>query len=673
MVRGSCRSVRGLLAAVAAVFVCAFQPAAPTAMAASSGLSYSSAGTWTVDPRLGRIHVDLQVQAVSLLPDTGGRRYFFPGLQLTLPLSTRNYSATDAQGNDLPVTVQATTAAGVVVDVAFSQRLYAGQSVFFDLRFDLVDLGGSTDRDLRIGQDLISFPVRGYGSPGTPGSSVSVIFPSGFVVQEQFGSLTSQIGDAGETIFTSGPVPDASDLNAWFTASRNLSVADFLVDTVAVGPITVTLRYWSDDPGWANQLRRVLVVGYPILRAMTGLGDPHATKLTIEEATTQGIGGFSGEYDVASSRVAISYFADPIVILHELAHLWFNENLASDRWINEGFASYYAERAVLQMGLPDHAPALGPSLMAAAEPLNAWADTGPGSATEAYLYGASLQAARAIADRAGAGGLAWVWAQARQHTAAYAAAADGSEDLPAGGLTDWRRLLDYLENGTGKSYTDIWRKWVVEPSQIAMLSDRNAARADYQAVEGQMAGWLMPPDVRSAMGSWQFASAEVLLGRARNVLALRQQIADLASGQGTTPPVNLQATFEGNGTYAALQEANLELRALGEMSEAERARAQSQGAVRAVGLLGTDPEAALDAARDAFSKGDVERALSLAESARSAWAGAGGAGQLRILGTLSGAGGALLLLAIYIWTRAGRRQSERAKPNRRDPAPSVDA
>jgi hypothetical protein len=676
MVRGSGRSAKGLLAAAAVVLAGVIQagPAAPATLAAATGLAYTSTGTWTVDPALGRVHVDVKVLATSHAADTGTRRYYYSNLQLTLPTSTQGYKATDSSGNDLPVTVVATVASGVVVDIDFGQRLYAGQSMLFDLKFDVVDMGGSTDRDLRIGLDIVSFPVKGFGSPATPGSSVTVAFPPGFAVQEQFGTLTSRVDSFGNTIFASGPVPDAYALTAWFTGARNVPDADFQTETLAVGPIDVTLRYWSDDPGWANQVGRVVLTGYPILRRLIGLGDPAATKLTIEEATSQGIGGFSGEYDPASSLVQISYFADPIVVLHELAHLWFNENLASDRWINEGFASYYAEMAVLELGLPDHAPALGPSLMAAAEPLNSWTGSAPGSATEAYLYGASLQAARDIAALAGTAGLSQVWAQARARTSAYADPAAARLDLPAGGVTDWRRLLDYLELTTGKSYVDIWVEWVVTPAQASALSTRDDLLADYSETGDQTGGWTMPTDVRVAMGNWQFGTAQVLLNRTRDVLGMRQQITSLAAQEDTTVPPNLMAAFERGGTANAVDEANLELQALDTMVAAEKARASSQGAVRIFGLIGTDPDSQLSSARDAFARGDVPLALSLAESARSAWVGAAGTGQLRVVGLLAGTGGFLLLLGIFIWTRNGkRRPAATAEGAGRGPARPVDA
>ena len=660
MIRGIGRIRSGLVAAVLVAAAALLQGAAAQPVeAAQSGLSFTSIGTWVPDPAAGRVYVVLRVTAVSHTVDSDLRHYYYAGLQLTLPPSSAGFAATDDNGQALPVSVKASTPYGVVVSVGFAQRLYSGQRGSFELNFDVVDSGGSTDRDLHIGQDILSFPVSAFGSPGTPGSSVTVVFPAGFAVQEQFGDLTSTTDSLGETVFSSGSVPDATAVNAWFTASKSVPASDFSVRYTTVGPLQVTLRYWSDDPGWADQVERILQSGYPVLRDHIGLGDPTATSLTVEEATTQGIGGLSGEYDQSNGLVKISYFADPIVILHEVAHMWFNGDLTSDRWIDEGFASFYAEQTVLQLGLADHAPGLNDALMRAAIPLNDWTEAGgPGSATEAYLYGSSLEAAREIARIAGLDGLRQVWVQARAGQAAYGRPHAQASEPPAGGVMDWRRLLDYLEQTTGKSYTAIWRRWVVASSQTPLLEQRDAALTDYRDTQALTGGWDLPPDVRQALGSWQFDQAQALLRQVREILGLRQEIAAAAPSEGTIPPPTLQSTFETFGTSAAAAEAARELNVLSELAAARQAQADNRGAARAVGLLGTDPDAELAAARKAFAEGDNDRAASLANSARSAWAGAAGTGQIRILGTAAGTAGALLLLALFIWTRSGRRPEE---------------
>jgi len=322
-----------VLAAAAILFagVSTLQAAVPDRVAAAqTDLSFVSSTTWTADPAAARIHVQVALTATSHTVDTGSRRYFYDEIQLVLPPSASASVAMSATGVALPVTVQSASNSGVIVVVGLGQRLYSGQSGYVRLQFDLVDFGGSPDRDLRISRNLFSFPVWAFGSPGVPGSSVTVVFPSGFTVQEEFGGLTRSVFGSGEVVFSSGTLDDPTDLSAWFTAVQPVPQSDFRSRSVMIGPLHVALRYWADDPGWADRVELVLRAGYPILGELIGLGDPISTTLTVNEASTQEIGGFSGSYDQASGNVQISYFADPFVVLHEAAHMWFNGS--SGRW-----------------------------------------------------------------------------------------------------------------------------------------------------------------------------------------------------------------------------------------------------------------------------------------------------------------------------------------------------
>jgi hypothetical protein len=624
-------------------------------------LVFISNGTWIPDPTAGRVHVTLEVTATSRTVDAAGRRPFFAGMQMTLPLHTTAFAASDAAGQPLAVSVKASTSYGVVVFVAFRQRVYSGAVMPFELRFDLSDAGGSTNRDLNISPDVLSFPVSAFGSPEEPGSSVSVIFPQEFSAQEQFGDLISSTNTFGQRIFSATNIPDATAINAWFTASRFVPAADFRVRETMVGPIHVTLRYWASDVGWANQVARVLQSGYPVLRAMIGLGDPTPQTLTVEEATTGGIGGFSGEYDQTRGMVEISYFADPIVILHEAVHLWFNDNLTSDRWIDEGFATYYAEQAVLALGLPDHAPRLGSALLAVAVPLTTWKDAGdPSSATEAFLYAGSLEAATEIATLAGQDGLRRVWVRARAGLTAYQPAAGDALPVQAVGTTDWRRLLDLLQETTGKDYTAIWRKWVATAAEASGLDDRAETRADFYSTQAGAGGWNLPPDVRRAMDGWQFATARELLIQVRDILGQRAQIEAGASAAGVTPPSILRTVFETVGTNQAAAEASLELDVLSAIDAARQAKSQSGGATLTIGLIGTNPDADLASAGTAFEVGQTQRAALLAEDARAAWVGAASKGEVRILGLGVTALGLVLLIVVLVWSRTGRRRKGRS-------------
>ena len=649
-VRRASRVLAGSILLAAGVSL--WQIGAPAhAAGAQSDLSFISTSTWTADPAAGRVHVRAVLAATSHTTAGSGRQYYYAQVQLPLPPSSTALGATSPGGKKLAVTVESVTDAGVVVDVALGQHLYSGQTGTITMTFDLADAGGSTDRDFRISENVVSFPVWAFGSPGTGGSSVTVSFPAGFAVQEEFGGLTKSSSSSGPIIFTSGVLPDATELSAWFTAVRPVAPTDFKVRTIQVGPLDVTLRYWADDVGWSDQVERVLQLGYPALRSMIGLGDPTGTTLIVEEAATEEIGGYTGAYDSNTGETLISYFADPFVILHEMAHMWFNANLVSDRWVQEGFASYYAEQVVQLIGYADHAPILTDRMRQSAVPLNDWVSANQASSVvDAYLYGASLTVARQIAATAGQNGLTAVWDAAQSGQEAFQPV-HGSKTESGGGSTDWRRLLDLLDQRTGKSYSALFGNWVVDPSQTAMLQQRNDALSAYADAVTAAGAWNLPPEIRMSLDSWQFGQAIGYAAQARNVLEQRDRIVAEARGEQTTPPPALQSEFEHSDISAAAVEAGDELAALDALAAAHRAQSDAAGAARVVGLIGSDPDADLKSARQAFAGGDLSRAVALAADARTIWENSNGAGQVRILGSLAVLIGGLLLLFVLLWNR----------------------
>ncbi|HEY5472142.1 MAG TPA: hypothetical protein VIK32_03015 [Candidatus Limnocylindrales bacterium] len=395
--------------------------------------------------------------------------------------------------------------------------------------------------------------------------------------------------------------------------------------------------------------------GYPTLRDLIGLGDPIGT-LSVEEASTQELGGFSGDYDQTTGQVHISYFADPFVIVHEAAHMWFNSDLSSDRWVNEGFASYYAQQTIDKLGWIGHAPLLTDRLREAAVPFNDWtAAVASGSATEGYLYGASLDVARQIAAVAGQDGMRTVWAAVRSGRAAYQPASGSNIEFLGHGGSDWRRLLDLLEQTTGRSLVPIWRDWVVSSSQTGLLLQRSATLDAYAVAQTAAGSWNLPPDIRRSLDNWEFDQATAFMGEARVILNQREEIAAAAALEGVAPPPTLESAFETAGIITASSEATSELAVLNELASARQARSsEGEGVARSVGLIGTDPEANLEAARAAFSKGDLARAQSLAAAARSSWEGASTSGQVRVIGAMCVLAGVVMLLLLFVWTRGGR-------------------
>lgn len=654
------RKIRsGLLAAGLATVVfsgAAFGRPAPVAAAVGqSNLSYISTSTWTADPSASMVHVDVKVSATSHASVVNGLQTFYDTLQLTLPASITDLAATDLGGKPLPISIDAQLQFGNAVSVGLGRKLYDGDSQLLDIRFDLIDKGSATDRDLRLGTNLVSFPVTAFGSPGAQGSSVTVIFPSGFNISEEFGGLTRSTSGPDEVEFTSGILSDSTKVSAWFTAVRPVPAIDFSTRLLKLDQLDVTLRYWTSDPGWADQVARVLSLGLPALSNLIGLGSPTARTLTVVEASNQEINGFSGQYDQTSGQIQVSYFADPFVILHETAHLWFNEDLTSERWIAEGFASFYAEQAVTSLGFVDHAPVLSDRLTEAAVPFNSWNVTSaPTSATDAYLYGATLGVARQIAHQAGMEGLRLVWQMARGGFAAYQPAHGQRTDLVSSKPIDWRRFLDLLERTTGSSFEALWKEWVVDPSQAPELARHTTSIAAYTSVVGLAGAWNLPPALRRALDDWDFPAALYQIEQTKALLADRDQIVAQAGLEQTEPPATLRTVFEALSIESATAEAQSELDVLGQLRAAREAEAKGHPGGLALGPIGSDPVEDLAAARVAFAQGDLARAAALAANARFAWEGGTTAGLVRLIGVLVGLVGLLLLLVVLVWIRRGR-------------------
>ena len=229
---------------------------------------------------------------------------------------------------------------------------------------------------------------------------------------------------------------------------------------------------------------------------------------------------------------------------------------------------------------------------------------------------------------------------------------------PAAPALDWRRLLDYLDQASGASLGPIWERWVVTPDQARLLVQREVALADYRRTAALAGAWQMPPDVRLAMTTWQFGPARDLLAQAREVLTARTRIEAAAPVELTVPPPTLRLAFEEVATGAAEAEASRELAALDQIAAARQARTSNDGAARIVGLLGSDPDAQLAQAREAFARGDLDKAVRLAAAARSAWTGAAGAGQTRLIGGAISLVGLLLLGLCLYWRSAAARRRE---------------
>ena len=625
------RLVRIVLAAVVALGVLAV-PGQSTVRAATPDLTIVTAARYDVQPAQKRVRVTVDMTLTNRLRDTRTKRYFFDHAFLAVLPVASNYRLS-WEGNGQPsVRVARRNSSFTLLRLDFAQQLASGKSARYRLGFDLKDPGGQPTRDLRIGDTLASFPVWAFASDDTAGSTVTVIFPKGYQVAVEAGRIPAPTtASDGRTIFRTGALSKPLDFFAYLVADRPGAYRDSTVTANVLGRnVSVTVRGWTDDAAWAQRVRRLLGTGLPALSERIGLPWPDYDKpLVVTEAVSRSTGGYAGIFDPAAGEVAIAYYADDFVVLHEAAHTWFNGSILADRWSTEAFASYYAELAAADTKIKVTTDRLTPELQKSKVPLNSWGAVGTLEVSqEDYAYAAALVLAREIAKRAGERGLRDVWADAAERISAYQPSSGGEEIV--GGPVDWRGLLDLLEERTGKSFDDLWRAWVARPEDLPLLDQRIEARTRYDTFVTTVDGWRVPLSIRDAMRAWRFDQGMTLMEGAGSVLALRKRVEAAASDAGLTAPATLRDAFEDDdGFDDALAEGGAELQAIEHYTDAVAQRPAETTPLMALGLIGQTPDAQLVEAREAFARGDLAGSAEAADHAASTWLDAEPSGQRR--------------------------------------------
>ncbi len=641
--------------------------------AAGPGLTMVGAATYDVRPASRLVHVTVQLTATNHLADSVIHRYTFDRVQVSIP-PTASHPSASVGTKAVALSTVSRTRAQLLLSVGLGGPLGAGHSTTVNLGFDLVDPGGATGRPLRVGTSLVTFPVWAYGSAGLAGSSVLVRFPAGFDVRVVAGPLGKPVtGSDGTITLRAGAIPDPLAFNAVVAADQPGSFVSTPVSLILAGqPASVTVRSWPDDPAWGVRMSSLVKRALPLLATEIGLPfQPANPTISIDEALPRSIDGYAADYLPSEGRIQVAYTAGDAVAIHELAHLWFDGSLFSDRWIDDGFAVFYGNRVAQELRLKPTDEAINATLAAAAQPLNAWSGAVPGTTgastglADAYGRAAAVTIAGQLYTLVGADGLQAVWRAASGREAAYQPPGQTGSSAVSAGPADWRSLLDLIAERSAVDATSLWQRWVVTPSEDALLSARAGARSALSATTSRAAGWPVPAAVSDALNAWQFDAATADLASLNQILDQRDRIAVAASAAGLTPPSTLAAAFAQGATSSALTEASNELQVIDAITTAAASQPASPSIVQQAGLIGTSPELDLSSAGTAFGQGDLAAARDDALAADTAWSQADDTGSFRIRLAV-----ALVLVAAVVFGfaviqlrrlgRVGRRASQRA-------------
>lgn len=648
--------------------------------AADRGLVVLMQTRYEAVPAQRLVRVTIDAVGTSYTPNADQGLAYYSGFKFEIPADAQAVVAT-SDGHALSTTLGPVKDTFRVLAVDFSRDVFYQESYAFEVTFQLIDRGGAPNRDLRVASNIVAFPVLAYGSPGEAGGSVQVVLPPGFRTSLQGSAMVASSGSRGEVVLTAAGLPDPFGFYAYLAADRPGAFGEHLLSTTIGGQAaTLRVRNWQDDPEWGTRMSDLMTRGLPVLQGLIGLPYTVSGALVVEEAAPTRLGDYAGTYTQTTATILIRYDADGYVALHEAAHVWFNETLSDQRWIDEGFAELYGVRAASSIGEHGDALSLTPDLLKHQIPLNDWGL--PGSAdpeTELFAYAASYQLSTSILERVELDGLQIVWKALAGGELAYQpahATGDPQTGVDAH-LASWQELLDLVDERTGTSVDDLWTEWVVDASQRPLMVERATARGQYAALLTQAGAWNLPADLRRAMSAWRFGDAEAEMRVASDVLAARSRIAARAGALGLTPPTALRDAFEGGaGLQAARSEASAELDVLAGIASASARLRDDPSLFEAIGLLGSDPTATLNSARAAFEADRLDAATAATAEVIVMRDGAESAGKLRA-GIAAGGvvvlgGGTFAAVRVRRRRRAAAARAERAAPVPIDP-PSPNA
>ncbi|HET7686110.1 MAG TPA: hypothetical protein VFM19_06905 [Candidatus Limnocylindria bacterium] len=621
----------------------------PAAPARAADYELSTAATYTVLPDEERVDVTVLATFVNTTPNPTGQFSVFDEIKVAVQDGAAELAARDGEG-----ALEATLARENDVNVAtitLREGLRFEEKVNLTITYRLPDGGAE---GLRVRPSAVVFPAWAFGTK----SSVTVTVPRGFEVSTDGDPLTAAPSAEGITL-TSGAVADPT---RWLSLVIASGEAVYETTTRSVplegGAVDLQVRAFADDPEWGAATADLLADALPALQEALGLEYTRQGPVVVTEVVDIGPGGDIGEGGSTSPELVIGFDQAPFTIVHQAAHLWITDQVATDRWIREGLASWAAGRvaASLEVAPPYDAVARTAELADVAFPLESW---GVGSATDeqdAFGYAASWSLTVELATAIGPEALATALRRIVAGRSAYDRLA---AEEPAPGAVpvrpvDSRRLLDHLEAVSDVDLAPIFAERVFAAGTADELAARAAARAAYQDLLEAAGDWGAPATVTEPLAAWSFPAAEAAIEDARAWLVERDALVARIGEAGLTTPARLRDRYV---QFGGGSEADAELAAEGAVVGAYQAALDAsvaeRGLIERIGLLaGPDPAAILQRANGAFAEGDLETALEEAQRAQALLDGAQTAGMVRLLS----AGVVLLVgLAAAIWLIRRRR------------------
>lgn len=533
-------------------------------------------------------------------------------------------------GTSLSTTIESGDSADVEFVVAdLSPNLVFGSPQTITIRYDIPAQPSRSDFATRINDAFASWYAVGTGSSGAIDLVVDV--PERFDVE--FIDIATPVADVadGRRVYRFDDLDDQRSFSG--VSARD---DDALVKRVTtVDDDEFEIQAWPGDESWADFAVDAVDRGIPELVERIGLPVADERSIAIAETATPYLYGYAGWFLPEEARIEIGDELDLQVMLHELAHLWFNFDLFDSRWINEGLAEVVSNDIAAAFDVPR--VDVSPIDLAApgAQPLNEWVNPGADEDAEAiedYGYASAYAVMQALVDDIGDDGLRMLLAHSDAGLVPYVGDPDPEESF---GASDWRYLYDLADRLVGSDrVVELFDAFVLGDDDRTQVATRAGLVERYDAL-AERGGELSPPlEVRRRLASWSFERAATAIDEAEVLLSGIDDLGDELAQRTIPLPAALEESYESAQDLDETSELYLALADVAPDVLAADAALEDVNLVERIGLIGTDLDGRRDAAVAAFDAGDVERASRQADSVLSSTDGAMVAAAVRLLAVL---------------------------------------
>lgn len=665
---GTLRRLLAIVVAAAAVLL------APLA-AFAEDLRWESEITYSAQFDQGLLHVSAEMTFTNLMPNSRSGNvitsYYYDAVSFYVPDAAENVVATYG-GKELTVNLgdpdDPEAEDVMLAEVRFGRRLTYKKSMTVVFQYDIPGDAPRTESVFRVNPSYVSFGAYGWGDPGQV--TVNVVLPRGFTAE--FGDVHHTFSlEQDQTTYRFKDIEDPTEFFVWVQAWNEAAMTNTASE---LEQFDILVKSWPDDPEWGVDVLEAVNAGLPHLQDLVGLEWEPTRTLDIIESQSVTLAGYGGWYLDLQKDIEIGEWVDPHLVLHELSHTWFNDDLFAERWITEGLADEFAAEATELAGLESddyERPTFAPPPYRPIYLLNDWVV--PDSEKvfdvdryEEYGYGTSFWVIQNLAEEIGHDSLSAVLYAADNDHFAYQQ--PGVTEMTAEEVDDWHRFLDLLQEiGGSERAPELFATFITAED----LTPRAEARELYASLRDT--GWDIPFYVREPMEAWDFDVATKRIDEAAGIITTRDLISADAETLNVTAPESLEVAFEtATETLHDVQElADAHLDTAHEVVAAKAAVDAQRTFFQKLGLVEDEPELMLGRAVSAFAAEDLSLASTESAAIMDVINTAEAEGQMRF-GIASGA--AILVtgtLTIWIWRRrrdkSGTDQAAQPGPLTGDP------